>query len=99
MQGQLVILKLPYGQNKFRSMLIKSHFINKTSNNDNEPIPENFVPTSIQAPAIDKPTIKEGLAEFPPIERLYIYVPATSTSLTSLTIVKSGRGQSRNYPE
>lgn len=94
MQGKSVIIELPHGPTKFRSISIKPYFIDNMSIGDNQPVQNSSAPTTIQVPSIEA-----GLAEVPPTHGLPIQVPPASAPLETLTPVKRGRRRPRKYPE
>lgn len=87
-----MIIKLPYDPTKFKSISINLYFIDCTSINDNQSIPEDYILLLIQAPVI-----KKGPAEAFLTEKFPIHALAISTSLAFLALVKRGRKQLRKY--
>ena len=94
-----MIIKLPYGPTKFKSTSIKPYFINRTSINNNQPLPESSVPTPTQTSAIETSTTEKDSAEVPLTEGIPIYATAISTPLVSFATVKLGCRQPRKLPE
>lgn len=92
-----MIIKLPYSPTKFRSMSIKSYFIDRTSINNNQSMSKSFIPILIQALAIEVLITKKSLIEVFSIKKLLIYTPPILTLLVFLAIVKHGHEQPKKY--
>lgn len=76
MQSELVIIKLPYGLTKSRNILTKPYFINSTSIEDQQLIPNNLVliqkSTFVETLQIQIPLIDISLMEISEVTTLLI---------------------------
>ncbi len=89
-QGESVIIGLPHCPTKFRSTSIKPYFIDSTSIDNHQLVPNSSAPT--QAPRTEAPPAEVPLTEAPQAE-------ASLAPLASLASVKYGRGRLRKHPE
>ncbi len=109
-QGKSMIIGLPHGPTKFRSISIKPYFIDSTSIDDHQLVPNSFALT--QAPRTEAPLAEVSPTEASPAEVLSTEAPpaevpptdapqakAPSAPLASLTSVKHGQGRPGKHPE
>ena len=93
-QGESVIIELPYGPTKFRSTSIKPYFID-----NQEPVSDSIAPTQVPPAEVtpeEIPQTEAPPADIPPIEPAAKPPPAPLASLGS---VKRGRGRPKKYPK
>ena len=89
-QGESVIIRLPHGPTKFRSTSIKPYFIDSTSIENHQLVPNSSAPT--QATRTEAPLAEVPLTEAPPAE-------APLAPLASLASVKYCHGRLTKHPE